>query len=247
MTTNRRFTCDDLLRFNNVNLDVFTETVPPSCPGPALLRDLDSGPPADLVQRTPRSTASLFTCSTWPRGLNTSFSRRAREERARATVRWRQRGLCVAPLWGATNHGGGCPPCVQSWAKRRAPARTGTVTSPPSLCAPPASCSLLLLLCVVSTAVRGARLTHVTAQVAPEYRRQGLAQKLMGLLEETTIKRRVHRDGRWCSTGRLRVLSVHAPFHRHDGYFVDLFVRKSNTVAIGMYQKVLLSAMCAIF
>ena len=27
MTTNRRFVCDDLLRFNNVNLDVFTETV----------------------------------------------------------------------------------------------------------------------------------------------------------------------------------------------------------------------------
>jgi GNAT superfamily N-acetyltransferase len=29
----------------------------------------------------------------------------------------------------------------------------------------------------------------LSAQVAPEYRRQGLAQKLMGLLEETTIKR----------------------------------------------------------
>jgi ribosomal protein S18 acetylase RimI-like enzyme len=27
--------------------------------------------------------------------------------------------------------------------------------------------------------------------VAPEYRRQGLAQKLMGILEEITIKRRV--------------------------------------------------------
>jgi N-terminal acetyltransferase B complex catalytic subunit len=26
MTTNRRFVCDDLLRFNNVNLDVLTET-----------------------------------------------------------------------------------------------------------------------------------------------------------------------------------------------------------------------------
>ena len=26
----------------------------------------------------------------------------------------------------------------------------------------------------------------------------------------------------------------------HDGYFVDLFVRKSNAVAIGMYEKVLL-------
>jgi|APGre2960657505_1045072.scaffolds.fasta_scaffold78450_2 ribosomal protein S18 acetylase RimI-like enzyme len=37
------------------------------------------------------------------------------------------------------------------------------------------------------------RLTHSlhfgSSQVAPEYRRQGLAQKLMGLLEETTIKR----------------------------------------------------------
>ena len=31
MTTNRRFTCDDLLRFNNVNLDVFTETVHRDC------------------------------------------------------------------------------------------------------------------------------------------------------------------------------------------------------------------------
>jgi ribosomal protein S18 acetylase RimI-like enzyme len=33
----------------------------------------------------------------------------------------------------------------------------------------------------------------VSSQVAPEFRRQGLAQKLMGLLEETTIKRRVWR------------------------------------------------------
>lgn len=33
-------------------------------------------------------------------------------------------------------------------------------------------------------------LTHAHwRQVAPEYRRQGLAQRLMGLLEETTIKR----------------------------------------------------------
>lgn len=54
---------------------------------------------------------------------------------------------------------------------------------------------------------------HVTAvTVAPEYRRQGLANKLMELLEEITIK-------------------------RHDGYFVDLFVRVSNSVAIGMYKK----------
>eukprot|EP00854_Cymbomonas_tetramitiformis_P000551 gene551-944_t len=29
MTTIRRFTCDDLFTFNNVNLDVLTETVAP--------------------------------------------------------------------------------------------------------------------------------------------------------------------------------------------------------------------------
>ena len=28
MTTTRRLTCEDLLRFNNVNLDVLTETLP---------------------------------------------------------------------------------------------------------------------------------------------------------------------------------------------------------------------------
>jgi N-terminal acetyltransferase B complex catalytic subunit len=52
---------------------------------------------------------------------------------------------------------------------------------------------------------------HVTAvTVAPSYRRQGLAKALMKYLEDTTVM--------------------------HDGFFVDLFVRKSNEVAIGMYQ-----------
>jgi N-terminal acetyltransferase B complex catalytic subunit len=52
---------------------------------------------------------------------------------------------------------------------------------------------------------------HVTAvTVAPSYRRQGLAKVLMKYLEDTTI--------------------------RHDGFFVDLFVRKSNEVAIAMYE-----------
>eukprot|EP00891_Asterochloris_glomerata_P006904 jgi/Astpho2/6904/Aster-07901 len=53
---------------------------------------------------------------------------------------------------------------------------------------------------------------HVTAvTVAPEYRRQGLAKKLMQILEDTTAK-------------------------MHDGYFVDLFVRASNANAINMYK-----------
>ena len=53
---------------------------------------------------------------------------------------------------------------------------------------------------------------HVTAvSVAPEYRRQGLARLLMDYLEEIT--------------------------ERYRGWYVDLFVRRSNEVAIGMYRK----------
>ena len=53
---------------------------------------------------------------------------------------------------------------------------------------------------------------HVTAvTVAPDFRRQKLAQKLMLMLEQITHK-------------------------VHDAYFVDLFVRVSNSVAINMYR-----------
>ena len=54
---------------------------------------------------------------------------------------------------------------------------------------------------------------HVTAvTVAPEYRRLGLAKQLMEHLENVTVE-------------------------TYDGYFVDLFVRVSNIVAISMYEK----------
>ncbi|PSC69313.1 N-alpha-acetyltransferase 20 [Micractinium conductrix] len=54
---------------------------------------------------------------------------------------------------------------------------------------------------------------HVTAvTVAPPYRRLRLAEKLMGLLEDVTHK-------------------------MHNAFFVDLFVRVSNVVAIAMYTK----------
>jgi len=53
---------------------------------------------------------------------------------------------------------------------------------------------------------------HVTAvTVAPEYRRIGLAKNLMDQLEEISDK-------------------------IYNGYFVDLFVRKSNELAIKMYK-----------
>ncbi len=54
---------------------------------------------------------------------------------------------------------------------------------------------------------------HVTAiTVAPEYRRLGLADGMMKLLEDISA-------------------SV------YQGYFVDLFVRPSNATAVGMYEK----------
>ncbi|XP_039264830.1 N-alpha-acetyltransferase 20-like [Styela clava] len=53
---------------------------------------------------------------------------------------------------------------------------------------------------------------HVTAvTVAPEYRRLGLAAELMRRLEEVSEQK--------------------------QGYFVDLFVRKSNEIAVGMYKR----------
>ncbi len=54
---------------------------------------------------------------------------------------------------------------------------------------------------------------HVTAvTVAPEYRRLGLAATLMNILEDVST-------------------------NIYDAYFVDLFVRKSNKIAIAMYEK----------
>ena len=54
---------------------------------------------------------------------------------------------------------------------------------------------------------------HVTAvTVAPEFRRLGLGRKLMSALEDVSEK-------------------------VYNGYFVDLFVRASNEVAIGMYKR----------
>ena len=53
---------------------------------------------------------------------------------------------------------------------------------------------------------------HVTAlTVAPEYRRLSLARKMMNLLELVSDS-------------------------TYKGYFVDLFVRCANVVAIGMYE-----------
>ncbi|PPS13375.1 hypothetical protein GOBAR_AA07200 [Gossypium barbadense] len=120
---------------------------------------------------------------------------------------------------------------------------------------------------------------HVTAvTVAPEYRRQQLAKKLMNLLEDISDKIFHYRQPkkiemttirRFCCNDLLRFASVNLDhltetfnmsfymtylarwpdyFHVAEGpgnrimgygkaYFVDLFVRASNTPAIKMYEK----------
>jgi len=55
---------------------------------------------------------------------------------------------------------------------------------------------------------------HVSAvTVAPQFRRQGIANALMNYLEEVTDK-------------------------THRGWFVDLFVKPSNNIAVGFYKKI---------
>ncbi|KAM7495980.1 hypothetical protein LguiA_020394 [Lonicera macranthoides] len=77
---------------------------------------------------------------------------------------------------------------------------------------------------------------HVTAvTVAPEYRRQQLAKKLMNLLEDISDK----MDSAWLVYAMdmmvLDYCTINLPSDK--AYFVDLFVRASNTPAIKMYEK----------
>ncbi|GJP34291.1 hypothetical protein CLOM_g18737 [Closterium sp. NIES-68] len=124
MTTIRRFTCDDLFRFNNVNLDWYTETY--------------------------NLNFYLGYMASWPEYF---VAAQGPGDRIMGYIMGKVEG--EGELW----HG------------------------------------------------------HVTAlTVAPEYRRQQLAAKLMDILEEITHK-------------------------TYDGYFVDLFVRTSNKAAIQMYHK----------
>uniref|UniRef100_A0A8U8CHC4 N-alpha-acetyltransferase 20 n=1 Tax=Geospiza parvula TaxID=87175 RepID=A0A8U8CHC4_GEOPR len=125
MTTLRAFTCDDLFRFNNINLDPLTETYGI----PFYLQYLAHWPEYFIVAEAPGGELMGYI-------MGKAEGSVAREE------------------W----HG------------------------------------------------------HVTAlSVAPEFRRLGLAAKLMELLEEISEKK--------------------------GGFFVDLFVRVSNQVAVNMYKQ----------
>ncbi|XP_025963239.1 N-alpha-acetyltransferase 20 isoform X3 [Dromaius novaehollandiae] len=76
---------------------------------------------------------------------------------------------------------------------------------------------------------------HVTAlSVAPEFRRLGLAAKLMELLEEISEKLWVII---WKYVQKLFLTFFYLFLQRKGGFFVDLFVRVSNQVAVNMYKQ----------
>jgi N-terminal acetyltransferase B complex catalytic subunit len=88
-------------------------------------------------------------------------------------------------------------------------------SSPPSHSLTLKCCCGIPSLAVMGKAEGEAELWHghVTAvTVAPEYRRLGLAKQLMDSLE-------------------------HVSEYAYNGYFVDLFVRISNALAIAMYRR----------
>ncbi|NXM37187.1 NAA20 acetyltransferase, partial [Oxyruncus cristatus] len=141
MTTLRAFTCDDLFRFNNINLDPLTETYGI----PFYLQYLAHWPEYFIVAEAPGGELMGYSerCVT-PKVLTLCMF----------TVMGKAEGSVAREEW----HG------------------------------------------------------HVTAlSVAPEFRRLGLAAKLMELLEEISEKK--------------------------GGFFVDLFVRVSNQVAVNMYKQ----------
>ena len=81
MTSLRRFSAQDLLQFNNVNLDYFTETVSAVLlpPGTAVqARSCGARTGCASWLRTPHarcralSTISTSTSTTWPSGLSTA-------------------------------------------------------------------------------------------------------------------------------------------------------------------------------
>uniref|UniRef100_H2ZXQ5 N-alpha-acetyltransferase 20 n=1 Tax=Latimeria chalumnae TaxID=7897 RepID=H2ZXQ5_LATCH len=157
MTTLRAFTCDDLFRFNNINLDPLTETYGI----PFYLQYLAHWPEYFVVAEAPGGELMgykfVHSCS----------------------LSYRVEGKSCDPT--------SIPPVVE------------------------------LFLFVVMGKAEGSVAReewhgHVTAlSVATEFRRLGLAAKLMELLEEIS--------------------------ERKGGFFVDLFVRVSNQVAVSMYKQ----------
>ncbi|XP_042733899.1 N-alpha-acetyltransferase 20 isoform X1 [Lagopus leucura] len=165
MTSLRAFTCDDLFRFNNINLDPLTETYGI----PFYLQYLAHWP-------------EYFIVAEAPGGELMGYSAAAESRKA-----------------GGRSDGAPCPDRSVALEVRRCV--THNCTELPNLMGK-----------AEGSVAREEWHGHVTAlSVAPEFRRLGLAAKLMELLEEISEKK--------------------------GGFFVDLFVRVSNQVAVNMYKQ----------
>lgn len=187
MTSTRRFTCDDLFRFNGVNLDYFTETV--RCAQDALRQvDMCDFPCCFVQYNLP---FYLHYLANWPEYCLTAegpgkevmgyiLGKAEGEE-----TKWHGHvtAVTVAPQYR-------CTLCL--WLQSCSPQNEFAVSRLQQ------SCTTLLT-----------RLNTIFEKC----RRQRLAKKLMDDLEDITEK-------------------------VHKAYFVDLFVRVSNSSAIRMYNKV---------
>jgi hypothetical protein len=127
------------------------------------------------------STTCRSTCSTWRSGRSISCSRRRRAARARATVR------CALRMLRPRSRSSPALRAVMGKAEGKGENWHGHVTA------------VTVRRCT-RVAAAALRSHSCGTQVAPEYRRQGLAQKLMGILEEITIKRRVPAPCVRCSS-----------------------------------------------
>jgi ribosomal protein S18 acetylase RimI-like enzyme len=79
---------------------------------------------------------------------------------------------------------------------------------------------------------------HVTAvTVAPDYRRLRLANSLMNMLEVTSDQLFVADAFTFVLVSPHFAFLASSPAHSYKGYFVDLYVRVSNKVAVGMYKQ----------
>ncbi|KAK0528382.1 N-alpha-acetyltransferase 20 [Tilletia horrida] len=210
MSLLRPLRAHDLFTYNNVNLDTWTETYQLRF----YLSYLVQWPDLQFIQ-----TAPVSCLLEEPNGAEQSSSSSA------STAQGGNGGLRSVPssffgglgLGSSSSPGAPRPTESQSYIPRMSSAATAADAAEPSS----ASAAKVLpeqhprvMGYVIGKAEGKARDLHghVTAiTVAPEFRRLGLAQGLMRLLEDVSSQ-------------------------VYDAFFVDLFVRPSNLLAVKMYE-----------
>ncbi|KAE8244851.1 hypothetical protein A4X13_0g6206 [Tilletia indica] len=196
MSLLRPLRAHDLFTYNNVNLDTWTETYQLRF----YLSYLVQWPDLQFIQTAPVSSLlnhdSNSASGNLPSGVPTSF---------------------FSGLGSGTTPGGPRPSESAAYIPRMSAAAAAAASleeSDPDLAQslPPQSPRVMGYVIGKAEGKNKELHGHVTAiTVAPEYRRLGIAQGLMRLLEDFSSQ-------------------------VYDAYFIDLFVRPSNFLAIKMYE-----------